>query len=277
MKFLKRIEQIYRRATAAARALPDFVILGTHKGGSSSLYNYVAQHPQIAPSFRKEVHFFCSNHARGDDWYRAHFPKRNAMPPGTITGESTPLYLLHPHAPERAKQSIPGAKFLVLLRDPVERTISHYYHQIRKDRETFTLDDALAAESERTDADWQNLLDDPGHTIEPARRFSYKRRSLYAEQLERWFACYDRDRFFIESSEAFFTEPAVVLQKAFAFLGVDPDVTIPDLRPRNVGLKKADSHDGSREVLAEVFAQHNERLFTLLDRRFSWREPKRSA
>ncbi len=124
---------IYRRLTSGSRRLPDFIILGAQRAGTSSLYYYLSQHPQILPAVRKELHFFDDHYRRGLGWYRSQFPTRGAR--GTITGEATPYYLSHPHAPARIQRLLPQARLIVLLRNPVERAISHYFFEVSHQRE----------------------------------------------------------------------------------------------------------------------------------------------
>jgi hypothetical protein len=102
-------------------AMPDFLIIGTMKGGTTSLYHYLLTHPQIAAATRKEVHFFDKNFHRGIAWYRTQFPSliqcdmaETRQGQRVITGEATPNYLFHPHAPARAALVVPKAKLIVL-------------------------------------------------------------------------------------------------------------------------------------------------------------------
>ncbi len=111
--------------TAPLRAWPSFVIIGTQRGGTSSLHEWLSAHPAVLPTAQREVHYFDNHYDRGTRWYRAQFPLRR---PGRVTGESTPFLLFHPLAPERALRDLPaGTKFIALLRDPAQRAISHYW------------------------------------------------------------------------------------------------------------------------------------------------------
>jgi hypothetical protein len=123
----------YRTATSRLRLLPNFIIIGSARSGTTSLYNYLVQHPGIAPALRKEVHFFDYNYQRGCSWYQGQFPThpymhymqtihRQAM----ITGEASPYYLFHPYVPQRVAQLLPEIKLIALLRNPIERAFSHY-------------------------------------------------------------------------------------------------------------------------------------------------------
>ena len=112
--------------------LPDFVIIGAQRCGTSSLYSYLIEHPQIAPATRKELHYFDLNYAAGDEWYRSQFPQFPDTPFDgrlTVTGEASPYYLFHPMAAERCASVVPDAKLIVMVRDPVERAYSHYHHE----------------------------------------------------------------------------------------------------------------------------------------------------
>ena len=120
------------------RVLPDFLIIGAQKSGTSSLYRYLAQHPQVRESVLKEVHYFdggleagIDTYALGEHWYRAHFPRRAAMAPGSRTFEASPLYLLHPLAAERIAALMPQVKLVAILRNPTDRALSHYFHNVR--------------------------------------------------------------------------------------------------------------------------------------------------
>ena len=175
----------------------------------------------------------------------------------------------HPLVPARVAEMLPAVKLIVLLRDPVDRAISHYYHQVRQGREDLPIEEGFAAEAERVLSEKQRLL--AGEVFEPEgfRRFSYTERGLYAEQLERWFRFFPRDRFFIDTSERLYTETEAFLGDVFAFLGVDASARIPDLKPRNVGLLREDNPE-LRARLAGFFAPHNLRLEQLLGRGFNW-------
>ena len=128
----------YGLLTAGLRAGPDFAVIGAKRGGTTSLYNYLLQHPHIQPLFPgrqriKGVHFFDSGYAHGERWYRSHFPlaigSRHLARPWIsrpLTGEASPYYLFHPLAAERLARHCPDVRLLVVLRDPVERAYSHY-------------------------------------------------------------------------------------------------------------------------------------------------------
>ena len=168
--------------------LPEFVIIGGQRCGTTSLYRYLAAHPSVRPATGKELQFLTLHHRRGLRWYRGHFPVR---PPGVLSFEASPYYLFDPEAPARAAALLPEAKFIALLRDPVERAYSHYLHSRSYGVEPLSFADALDAEPDR--------LARGGHTAR--RQFSYLARGRYAGQLARWFDRVGRDRVLVVRTE----------------------------------------------------------------------------
>ncbi len=268
----RRLSWPYRRATSRARALPDFIVVGAQKAGTSSLFHGLSQHPQIFPSAKKEVHFFDGGlSARrdtwrlGEGWYRAHFPRRVHLAGGGRTGEASPLYLFHPLAPNRMFDLVPNARLIALLRSPTERAISHYFHTRAIGLEPLPLAQALDAEDERLAPDVP-----PRRHRQSVIHHSYRSRGRYAEQLERYFERWPREQILVLSSEVFFREPAGVLAGVFSFLGVDPAAPIRDLSPRNATPHRTAVPAGVREKLDAYFAPHNDALERLLGRSFDW-------
>src|SRR5689334_21059537 len=109
-----------KRSLALVGALPDFIIIGTQKGGTTYLYDELMKQPGFTAARTKEIHFFDSYYHRGSEWYRAFFPHKewDGSPTRVITGEASPSYLYHPHAAKRACAVTPGVKLIVLLRNP---------------------------------------------------------------------------------------------------------------------------------------------------------------
>src|SRR5689334_8975756 len=127
----------YRNSTSQLRLLPDFIIIGAQKGGTTSLYNYLIEHPLIKSARRKEVHYFDRNFHKGVSWYKAFFPTslekyyaENILKKDFITGEGSPEYLFYPHCAEKAVRVLPQAKIIALLRNPVDRAYSQYRHNL---------------------------------------------------------------------------------------------------------------------------------------------------
>ena len=203
--------------------LPNFMIIGAAKAGTTSLHYYLQQHPQIFLPKEKEIQFFTDDqlYNRGKTFYiRNYFKDAHRFP---ARGEATPFYL---HRPEvvipRLKKTFPdGAlKFLVLLRNPAKRAWSHYLHMVRLGLEIYEFDTALAMEEQRMKES-------------PLSWFSYYTDGLYSRQLKRWFSAYPKENFFIVTQDEFASETHKILQKIFSFLNVDETHNIRDLSLKN--------------------------------------------
>jgi hypothetical protein len=285
----KRAVRSYGVATAARRPLPDFLIIGAKRAGTTSLYYSLLRHPQIAPMFpsaerfpmrhdQKGVHFFDAEYARGQRWYRAHFPtegsrSRRARSVGApvITGEASPYSLYHPLAAERAAALLPATtRFIVLLRDPVERAHSHYREQFRNGVERLTFEEAIAAEPERTRGEEARIVTEPGYRSYAHEQQSYVAQSEYVVGLNRWFDHFDRKQFLLRRSEDFYEEPQAVYCEILAHLGVEPKPLADDEAwnaAPNSGLDP-----NTRDMLRERLRPSVDALHQTLGRRFNWWE-----
>jgi hypothetical protein len=267
-----------RLATAGDRLLPNAVILGAQKAGTTTLFDLLARHPFVLTSCIKEVHFFDLQQARGLDWYRAHFPlarqAENLGSPGLhpVVLEASPYYLFHPAVPARLTRVLPHARLIVLLRDPVARAWSHYWHERTRGYEWRSPEAALARESLRLAGEEERLLADQKYQSHAHRHFSYVGRSRYAAQLERWFAHFPREQVLVLRSEDLFSCPATIVTKVLRFLGLAPPAE-PDPQQwagaLNVGhyqpLPRA-----LRKHLGTQLEPASEALRTLLGPAFSW-------
>jgi hypothetical protein len=267
MKLIRSVRSRVRLATSSYRALPDFLIIGAQKAGTSSLFKLLIQHPLITRSYRKELQYFTNHFALGLPWYRSQFPLKVELGQKRITGEATPYYLFHPLAPERAWQTVPEAKLIVLLRDPVTRAISHYFHAVRHGYESLSIEDALVAESERLVNSDASIKE--GGASEAHQHFSYQARGIYVDQLERWFEYYDPSRTLVVKSEDFFADPSAVTQQAQEFLGL-PAKAPSDVSPKNKGVYRSRVAPAVMERLARFYRPHNQRLYELLGRDMEW-------
>jgi hypothetical protein len=257
---------LVRRATAFRRPLPDFLIIGAQKAGTTSLHEYLCEHPMVSSSTTKEVHYFDLAYHRGQPWYRAHF--HASGPAGEITGESSPYYLFHPLVPERVAGDLPESRLIIILRNPVDRTYSHYNHERALGYETLEFEDAIEREGERLEGEEERISAEPDYCSFAHQHYSYVARSHYAKQLERWFQYFDRDRFLILSAEDLFARPHETVAASQRFLGLEP------ASPRDVTARNARSYmsvaDEARRRLSREFEPHNRRLYELVGRDFGW-------
>ena len=257
------LEALGRRATADVRLDPRFVIIGAQRAGTTSLYTWLCSHRHVEATRLGEMHYFDRNYDKGRRWYRSQYPLARR---GRVSGETSPYLLFHPAAPERVARDLPASTvFIALLRDPVQRALSHYWHERRMGTETEPLATALELEPSRLAADGAEMAHgadgDPGYAH---RHFSYVARGEYAPQLQRWFEHVGRDRVVVVESERLFRDraaSAAVLDR----LGLEPmDVPLPAL---NAATRADADTDAVVAALARRFASSNEELFELLGRR----------
>ena len=214
---------------------PDFVIIGTQRGGTTSLHAYLSAHPQVITPATKELHFLTDRYERGLDWYLGQFPAE--LPPDVITGEATPYALFHPLAPRRLREIAPAAKSIVLLRNPVDRAYSHFLLERSRGEETLDFAAALDAELERLDGEEARLARDPAYVSDPHKHASYMARGEYARQLERWFGVFPREQILVVRSEDLYERSAETFARVADFLAIEPrcDDPVhgaqPDIRP----------------------------------------------
>lgn len=245
-----------RRPVASACMLPDYIIPGAQKSGTTSLWRYMLQHPDILrPALNKELHYFDLNFRHSAQWYRAHYPFRRE---GKVTGEKSPYYLYHPCVPRRVHEFDPSLKLIILLRDPVKRAYSHYHHEIENERETRAFRQAVEQELEAVERDHERLARGEIDRSERHQRYSYVARGRYAEQLDRWLEYFPREQIYLDTAERFFRNPVTVCQEVFEFIGVEPFEPSTE-RKHNPG-KYDPISDADRQWLAQLYREPNSDL-----------------
>lgn len=211
--------------------MPNFLIIGAAKSGTSALYDFLSQHPQIYMSAAKEPMFFAFEGESpnflgpGDDRSANYYSITDikdycalfqSVSDEVAIGEGSTLYLYHPKAPERIRTHIPDVKLIVILRDPVERAYSNFLHLVRDNREPLTdFYQAFQQEEIRMNNGWEWF-------------WHYKRLGLYYVQLRRYFENFSQDQMRIYLYEDFANNSADLLKDCFQFLNVDKKF-IPDM------------------------------------------------
>jgi hypothetical protein len=288
-KALRPARRRFRYATRKRRILPSFLIIGAQRAGTTSLFNYLLRHPDVAgPSggdaavwWVKETHFFDEKFTKGVDWYRSFFPLASTRERyrkrghDLLAGEATPYYMFHPAVPARVAAILPEVKLVALLRDPVERAYSHYQMMSRTGREKLGFEEALAAEPERLAGVEEALMSEEevflpsgSRAHHQHRHRAYFSRGLYAEQLERWLEHFPREQLLVLKTEDLLARPADTYAETLAFLDLR-EWELDDFPEHN---KKPYSaiDPGARARLEERYAEPNARLAALLGRDFGW-------
>jgi hypothetical protein len=268
----RRIERPFlfgaRVATARLRMRPAFFIVGAMKSGTSSLFGHLCRCEGVAPPFRKETHYLTAGlrAGRSPDWYRAHFPLRLQARAGRITGEATPDYCYEHGTAEAIRALNPDARIVFLLRDPVERAISHYFHEVRMGRETLPIEDAIRLEAARMEA----ARDAGPAGIETLLHACYAARGRYHEQVARYLSVFPKDQVLVVGARWLFERPAECVARVADFLGLSPPDEGEPFRVRNRGTNRSDVPEEVRRRLADHLEPHNEALWKLLGHRLDW-------
>jgi hypothetical protein len=195
-----------RNGRRAQTALPNLIVIGAKKSGTTSLYHYLASHPDISMSREKELDFFVAerNWPRGPDWYRHHFDGAAAA-----RGEASPYYTAlpaHRGVPERMASVIPDARLIYLVRDPIERLVSHYHMAVATGRERRPLAAAIGNLSES----------------------GYVAQGRYWMQLEPYLRHFAPEQVLVLDRDELGRDRPAALRRVFGFLDVDPDFVSPD-------------------------------------------------
>jgi sulfotransferase family protein len=268
--------QAYARPTAGLRLLPDYLIIGAQRAGTTSLHRYLVQHPGVRTMLRtKGVHFFDTAYGRGISWYAARFPTKAyawyvARRHGVElrTGEASPYYLFHPHVPRRVAEHLPQVKLIALLRDPVQRAYSHYQHEVARGFETLSFEEAIEAEPARLATETERMAADPLYNSFAHQHHSYLARGRYAEQLDRWRSFFADEQLLVLSSERFFAEPERTFARVLDFLGL-PAFT-PDAYERHNAHDYRQMGAEVRARLVEHYREPNRRLYEWLGDDLGW-------
>lgn len=241
----------------------DFVIGGTQKGGTSALDSFLRQHPEICmPATRKELHFFDREDENRDyEKYHANFEPK---PQHRVIGEASPIYMYWETAPDRIWKYNPTMKWILALRNPIERAFSAWNMETKRGKEKLSFAEAIEKEAERC----REALP-LQHRV-----YSYVDRGFYAQQVQRLFNIFGRDNVVVLLSEELRNEHQKTLRRVFEFLGVDSSFVPPEASVFEQ--EYADKIDNQlRSRLIETFYSDIKELEKLIGRDLaSWYEAK---
>jgi len=259
--------------------LPDYYIIGAAKSGTTSLYDYLVQHQCVQPITTKEPRFFDKYYNRGENWYRINFPftfqkfiSEKINKKKFITGDATPRYLDHPHAPHRIKKITPNAKFIILLRNPIDRAYSNYNMRINAKREHLSFEDTIEKERKQGKDEFKKMQQNEEYYSRDYYHNAYLDRSIYVDKLKRWMEVFPKEKFLIIQSEEFFKDTSKMYKEVLEFLNL-PNQELPEYKQiGKAKYKQPKMNSETRKKLVEYFKPHNERLYEFLGRRFDWDE-----
>lgn len=240
------------------RNLPDFFIIGAAKSGTTTLFDMIVSHPDVCgiPDVKTKEPWYFGTSSLSLKWYRCLFPIRKN---GKLACDASTSLLPSLLAPVQISYVLPNTKFIAILRDPVNRALSHYEYDRRRGINVPTsFERAIELEHTHKENDVSTV----------PQFFTYKWWGHYAEQLERWFSVFDRNQFLIFTTEELQADRQKVADKIFSFLNLS-DHNIANVKNSNTG-KYIDMRPETRHMLVEYYRPHNERLYNLLGRRFDW-------
>jgi hypothetical protein len=270
------VRATYTLPTNRFRLLPDFLIIGAQRAGTTSLYKYLAQHPAVGPVvLTKGAHYFDTNFDKGLGWYRAHFPTRwraatvqRRLGVPMQTGEGSPYYAFHPLVPRRVAQTLPDVKLILMVRDPVERAYSQYQHELARGFEEVSFEEAIDLEPGRLAGERERMIEDPSYNSFHHQHHSYLARGRYMEQIRAWLEHVDGGRLLIVGMEEFFSEPERGFGEVLRFLG------LPAWRPasfeRYNARRYAQLDPAIRQRLIDHFREPNAELERYLGVPLGW-------
>lgn len=242
---------------------PDFFVIGGMKCGSTALYKYLCQHPQVLPPLLKEIHFFDEHYEQGINWYLAHFPSI-ASGQTFLSGEATPC-LGAPNVWQKIAHSFPQIKLLVLLRNPVDRAYSHYHHIARRYGVNHEFEEAILADLTNQQLR-QRMLEDANAYKEV--KSSYISLGLYVYWLQEWLKFFPPQQLLILNSDDLNSQTAQTMQQVYDFLGL-PHHELPHYAKENSGSYLPIS-DSLHQQITEYYQPHNQKLEAFLGRKFAW-------
>lgn len=246
---------------AERRALPHFIVIGAQKSGSTTLFNYIAVHPQVLPSIQKEIFFFNRNFTKGVLWYRRYFPFDSVLASkGMITGEASTTYLSSKQAPERAKTLLPNSKIIAVLRDPVERAISQYHHSFRTGREIREIENVF---TEDLFTKWEE-----GEEL-PSLDYSYLDNGYYAPQILRWLRHYPEKQLMVIQADMLFSEAVDITSRVYEFLELK-EYWLDKPSVFNKGTYNTNKHGEIIIRLKNFYNEKNTELLNIPSVGFTW-------
>lgn len=245
----------------------DFIIIGAPKCGTTTLYHYLNQHPQILEAIFKELKYFETRLSeQKSDYYFAHFPP-TPEDKSFITGEGNPACFYNNYSGRNSAQHIfnilPNIKLIALLRNPVDRAISQYHHWQKLGIETRSLESIIESEREKLQG-----ISELTPEIYAQTGSGYLTKSLYFFYVKQWLSIFPREQILILKTEDFAQEPALIMNRVFEFLEL-PQYSIDSKKRQNVGSYDPISPD-MRRRLSRFFQPYNRKLEEYLGMEFNW-------
>lgn len=238
------------------KTLPNFMIIGAMRSGTTTLYKILKNHSQIGFSTTKEPHFFdiFKRYSKGIEVYKKYFNNTSNF---KCVGEATASYLRYVPVIARIKKNLPNVKFIVMLRNPIDRSFSHYFfYQMfkRKIKQFKCVYKSIEDMIKKTNLNSVVFKD-----------------SLYNLQLADWFKYFSKYQFLIIQSEEYFKHPKKILKEIFDFLKIKHEDLDLEVDRINTSTRCRKLREKTRKQLQEYFEPYNKKLYKLIGKNFNWK------
>ena len=262
--------------TGFIRVIPDFLVIGAKRCGTTSLYQHLSEHPCISRSPRDNIGFFNENYHLGINWYKSLFPtvfykkKMESKNKHCLFFDVTSTYMEEELTAKNVYEVNPNQKIIVILRNPVDRAYSHYHVNVKEKSEKRSFEDAIFEEMNRIKSERIIQNKNKNLRVFTPNNIHYLKKGFYALQLKSWFKIFPREQILVLSTEEFQEDQNLIYKKIFDFLNI-PNMKIKSTEKMEKGNYTHMKHD-TRNLLLDYFRQCNHELFELINSEFDWKK-----
>jgi len=262
--------------TGFIRVIPDFLVIGAKRCGTTSLYQHLSEHPCISRSPHDNIGFFNENYHLGINWYKSLFPtvfykkKMESKNKQCLFFDVTSTYMEEELTAKNVYEVNPNQKIIVILRNPVDRAYSHYHVNVKEKSEKRSFEDAVFEEMNRIKSERIIQNKNKNLRVFTPNNIHYLKKGFYALQLKSWFKIFPREQILVLSTEEFQEDQNLIYKKIFDFLN------IPNMKIKNTEKMEKGNYipmkDETRKLLLDYFRQYNYELFELINNEFDWKK-----
>ena len=262
--------------TGFIRVIPDFLVIGAKRCGTTSLYQHLSEHPCISRSPRDNIGFFNENYHLGINWYKSLFPtvfykkKMESKNKQCLFFDVTSTYMEEELTAKNVYEVNPNQKIIVILRNPVDRAYSHYHVNVKEKSEKRSFEDAIFEEMNRIKSERIIQNKNKNLRVFTPNNIHYLKKGFYALQLKSWFKIFPREQILVLSTEEFQEDQNIIYKKIFDFLNI-PNMKIKSTEKMEKG-NYIPMKDETRKLLLDYFRQYNYELFELINSEFDWKK-----
>ena len=262
--------------TGFIRVIPDFLVIGAKRCGTTSLYQHLSEHPCISRSPHDNIGFFNENYHLGINWYKSLFPtvfykkKMESKNKQCLFFDVTSTYMEEELTAKNVYEVNPNQKIIVILRNPVDRAYSHYHVNVKEKSEKRSFEDAVFEEMNRIKSERIIQNKNKNLRVFTPNNIHYLKKGFYALQLKSWFKIFPREQILVLSTEEFQEDQNLIYKKIFDFLNI-PNMKIKSIEKMEKGNYIPMKHD-TRNLLLDYFRQCNHELFELINSEFDWKK-----